>query len=800
MPLERLWADLRYGIRTLRRTPGFTIIAALVLALGIGAATAVFSLVNGVILRPLPYPEPDRLVRIFELAPLTQGAEIRSVANPTLPDWRERVHSFTGLSAFTGWTFDVSGTGRPQQLEGALVTGEFFHLLGVEPQLGRGFTPEEDRPGGPRVVLLSHRLWSQRYGADPSLIGRNITLDREPFTVIGVMPPGFAYPLSAQLWSSLAIDHEFDARDARHLLVLARLGPEATLESATADLLAAEQQLAGLYPERYQGYGVRLIPLQERIVGEFRPTLFALLGAVALLLIIACSNVANLLVTRALAREAEVALRLALGADRGRVVRQFLVECLLLFGAASAVGILLAYWTVGAARGSGLADLPRLDTVSIDLPVLGVALLVTLITGLTFGLMPALRVSHPDLQQALRGVQSTGAGGVKGVRLRGALTVIQTAVAATLLVGAALLVQSLARLNRIDPGFPLEGVLTFHVGLPPAQQDDAQAAVRFFAQARERLAALPGVDGVGFISRLPLSGQDHSITFLLEGQADVPENRHSAQDRAITPGYFTALGIPVLQGREFTEADGVGKELVTIINVSLARRYFAGRNPVGLRLGGRNPLLIVGVVGDTRQFSLDLAAEPELYLPHAQRPWPWLSAVVRTRGAPRALIPAVEQAVWSLDPEMPLTEVRTAVEMAAEGIARRQLMARILAGFAAAAFVMAALGLYGIVSYQVAQRSAEIGIRMTFGARPSEILRMVIGRGIRLSLAGVVLGLAGALVLTRWLRGLLFQVTPTDPVTFLAIAVLLFVVGVLACIMPAHRATRIDPATTIRSQ
>jgi predicted permease len=796
MALPRLGADFRYAVRALRRTPGFTIVVLLVLALGIGAATAVFSIVDGVLLAPLPYSEPDRLVRVYETAPASQGFEIRSVANPTLPQWKSRVRSLEGLAGFSGWTFDLSGNGRPEQLTGAVATTEFFRLLRVEPYLGRLFSPEEEVPGGPKVVLLSHQLWTNRYGADPSLVGRTIQLGREPFTVIGVMKPGFAYPASARLWASLAIDHEFTARQARHLSVLARLAPGASLESATADLLAAEHDLARIEPKLYHGFGVQLIPFRERMVGEVRPALVALFGAVGLLLLIACSNVANLLVTRAISRKAEVAVRLALGADRPRLIRQFLVESALLFGLASALGVCLAYWAVSALRVSGLPDLPRLDTLAVDLRVLSFAVVVATVTGLVFGLIPALEASNPRLQDTLRGARSSGS--PTGLRLRGVLTVAQTAIAATLLVGAGLLARSLGRLERIDPGFETDGVLTFHIGLPPSRQDDAAAAVEFFRQVRDRLGTLPGVEGVGFASRLPLSGEDHSTTFRLEEEEDVPGNRHSVQDRAITPGYLEALGVPV-RGRVFTEADRAGRERVIIVNQALARRYFPGRDPVGRRLIGAQPLLIVGVAGDTRQFSLDLAAEPEIYLPHSQSPWPWLSAVVRTSVEPRSLIPAVEQAVWSLDREMPLTEIRTAREMAAEGIARRQLMARVIGGFAVAAFLMAALGLYGVVSYQVAQRTSEIGVRMTFGAGPREIIQMVVGRGLRLAMVGIALGLGGALLLTRWLRSLLFEVTPTDPFTFSAIAVLLVAVGLAASVVPAHRATRIDPAATIRS-
>ncbi len=802
--MDTLLLDLRHGVRALRRSRGVALLALLCLALGLGANAALFGVVNGVLLRPLPYAAPERLVRVFETAPRDPDA-LRSVALPTVVDWNRELRALAPVATYSPWTFDVTGGDRPEQLDGASVSASLFPVLGVRPALGRAFTAEEEQAGGPRAVVLGDALWRRRFGGDRAVLGRVVTLNGERFTVVGVMPPGFAFPTGAELWASVAVDHEIDARDARHVSAIARLAPGATLETARAELLGVEGRLAERFPRNYTDYGVRLIPLHERIVGDVRPALLVLFGAVTLVLLIACANVANLLLARATARRREMGVRTALGASRARLVRQLVTESLVLSAAGGALAVVVAAALLWALRALGPADLPRLAEATVDGRVLAFTFAVAAATGVLFGLAPALAASRADPHAA---IQEDGKGTTAGAakqRLRGALVVTELALALVLLVGAGLLIRTLRVLTAVDPGVRVEHVLTFHVGLPPARHDDRAGVVEFYRRLRERLGAAPGAATVGLASRLPLSGDDHSARVRLPNEPDAPGSGRSVQDRAVSPGYFAALGIPVRAGREFAEGDGAGAPPVVIVNEALARRLWPGERPaaaLGRQIipsrAGKVPREIVGVVGDAHQFGVDAPADPEFYLPHAQDPWPWLYVVVRTRGDPRALVRDAERAVWSLDPNVPVTQVRTMEALLAESLARRRFQMLALGAFAGVAMLLAVVGVYGVMAYLVARRTREIGIRVALGAGRGGVLRLVVGEGARLAALGVGLGLVASLGASRAVARLLYGVSPTDPLTFAGTAALLGGVALVACWVPARRAARVDPVRALR--
>ena len=799
--VSAFYSDLRQALKLLARRPGFTLLSVLILGLGLGTATGTFSIVNGVLLRPLPYPSPDRIVRIYETAPEAQGAGLRSIAIPTLHVWEKELRSFEQVALYGPTSFDLTSGDRPVRLNGVAVSRSFFAVMGVQPMIGRSFTAEEDRPGGALTIILSHRLWMDRFGGDRAVIGQSLRLDRAQFTVIGVMPPDFSYPARPDFWASLATDHEYDAVSARHMGGIGRLKAGQTVATAAADLLRVEELMARENPKSYANYGVRLIPLQERLVGEVRPALRILAGAVGLVLLIACVNAANLLLARSAARRREMALRLALGAKRSRLVRQLVLESVVLFGLAGTVGLGLATLIVRGARGVGNNILPLADLIRLDWPVVMFALALAALTGLASGLFPALQASAAAPRAAL-GDGSRSGSGPRTHRARAVLIVAETGLTAMLLVAAGLLLRSMQRLNAVDPGFPTERMLIFTVSLPSGENREAVAIVSAFDRIRERIEAIAEVESVALGSRLPLSGEDHSNSFFLAGVPGDPANALSAQDRAVSAGYFRAMGIPVLRGREFTSNDGAGAPPVAVINQAFAERYFPGVDPIGQRFrptrAGNLEREVVGVVGNARQFGLDVPAEPEFYLSHGQDAWPFMNFAVRTSIEPRRLIAQVEEAVWSIDPELPLAEVRTMDEMTAESGARRRLAAICLTAFAVMAYILAAAGLYGVIAHAVTQRTPEIGIRMALGASARGVARMVVQQGLRLVTLGAAIGLVLAIPFSQALRGLLFGVTGTDPITYLAIALLLPGVGLIAVLVPARRAMRTDPAIVMR--
>jgi putative ABC transport system permease protein len=795
--------DLRLALRSLARRPTSILLPIFSLALGIGAATGVFSIVHAILLRPLPYHDPDRLVRAFEVSTPAQGADLRSIAIPTLSDWRRDVHLFEGLALYGPATFDLAGRDGAEQVDGAITSASFFGVLGVSPLWGRAFTEDEERPGSVPVAVIGYGLWQRRFGGSQDVIGRTVRLNRQSFTVIGVVPPRFAFPAGAEVWASLAIDEEYGARGARHMSGLARLKPDVSLASATTDLLAAERRLATRYPENYAERGVRLIPLEERIVGGVRPALLVLSGAVVLVLLIACVNVANLLLTRATARRHEMAICLAIGASRLRLARQMLFEALALFVTSGLIGLAVAATVVQTVRRLSANVLPRAETVELNSSVALFAALIALATGVVFGLVPAWQASSvPPAASLLEGRRGSTRGRSVG-RLHGSLIVAETALAAMLLVGAGLMVRSLQQLTRVDPGLPVANVLTFDLSAPPAVARQRDSLVEFFREVRERATGIPGVRGVGLASRLPLSGADHSNGFRLEGETPDPQREHSAQDRSVSPGFFRVLGIPVLRGREFSDADSATSQPVMMVNATFARQYLTG-DAVGQRVipsrAGGVPREVVGIVGDTRQFSLDAPAAPEFYLPHAQDPWPFLSVAVRTAGDPTSVLPQLRSIVASIDPELPLRRVRTMEQTTSDEGTRRRMITVVLGVFAVVAYLLAAVGLYGVVAFAVAARTSEIGIRVALGAPRRHVVGLVVGRGVALALVGVACGLAAAFPLTRWLRDLLFGVTESDPVTLVAVGLLVPAIALLAAIVPTRRALAIDPVRAIRAE
>jgi len=808
--------DVRYGARMLVKGPGFTLVAVITLALGIGATTAIFSVVNAVLLRPLPFPEPERLATVWNIDRQEGGGEM-AMTWPDFADMRAQNQSFAALAAFDERDLTLTGVGEAARLRGAVVSSDLFPLLGVAPQVGRFFTADEEQPGA-RAVILSHGLWRNRFGADAQVVGRAVAINEQSYSVVGVMPASFAFPIGAEpaeMWISVAAEAEgrtprTQQRGNHFLEVIGRLKPGVTLGQAQAEVGQIAAALGKQYPETNGEFGARAVPYFDRVVGDTRPALLLLLGAVGFVLLISCANVANLLLARAAGRQREVAIRAALGADRARVVRQLLTESLLLGLVGGAAGLLLAVWGSEALLALVPGRLPRAAEAALDGRVLGFTLAASLLTGILFGLAPALQASKPDLTAALKeGGRSVGAGR-RASRTRGALIVAQVATAFVLLVGAGLLVNSLLRLQRIEPGFDPERMLSFRVSLPPAKYSEPQQIESFYQGLLTRVGALPGVTAVSATSALPLSGQNSVVGFAVEGVPTPPQTPfpHTSGLRVVRPGYFGTMGIRLLQGRDFDARDTLRSTPVTIINEALARRHFRNQNPIGRRINpsfgvdDRGILFreIIGVVGDVRHSSLREEAGPESYVAHAQAPFNTITVVARAGNDPRALTAAVRGEVRTLDPDLPVFAVRTLEEYLATAVAQPRFGALLLSIFAGVALLLTAVGLYGVISYGVEQRRHEIGVRMALGARARDVLGLVMRQGVALAAAGIGLGLVAAAALTRVMASFLFGVGATDPATFALIALLLGLVALAASYVPALRAARVDPLDALRDQ
>jgi putative ABC transport system permease protein len=805
--LGDFWQDIRFGARMLRKQPGFTLVAVLTLALGIGANTAIFSIVNAVLLRPLPYQAPDRLTQVWEHN-RSKNKPHSSVAPANFLDWKGQTQLFEGMAAYDIFPgFNLTGAGEPERVQAARVSVGLFPLLGVSAVTGRVFTIEEEQRGHHQVALVSYGLWQRRFGADPGLVGQTLSLNDQSFTVVGILPPDFHFlPTEYEIFIPMVLDGwEATARGTHPLRVVARLREGITLAQAQAEMDQIAHRLEQEYPKFNTGVGVTVVPLHEQLVGESRRALLVLLGAVAFVLLIACANVANLLLTRAVTRRKEMAVRMALGAGRVRLIRQLLTESLLLAGAGGVSGLLLALWGVHILKTFLLQNalLPRGEAIGLDGRVLVFTLGISLVTGLIFGLAPGLAVSKTDLNDALKEGGRRAGGGVQDRRFRQALVIGEVALALVLLVGAGLMIQSFLRLRQVDPGFRPENVLAADLSLPASRYKDGRQISHFQRQLLERIAALPGVRSVGAAAYLPFSGTNNSWTYEIERRPTLPAIEwKDAGWRPVTANYFRTMSIPLIDGRDFAASDDVESAPgVAIINETSARTFWPGEELLGNRfkLEGRT-YTVVGVVKDVRHARLDGKAEPEIYFPYSQLPITWrgMTVVARTEAAPEELAAALRSAVEELDKDQPIYRVRTLEGAIAESVSRPQLYLLLLGSFAALALLMAALGLYGVMSYAVTQRTHEIGIRMAFGAQPRDALKLVIGAGLTLTLIGIAIGLLAAFALTRVMESLLFGLSATDPLTFAAVAFLLIAVAFLACYLPARRATKVDPMVAMR--
>ncbi|MBV9924261.1 MAG: ABC transporter permease [Acidobacteria bacterium] len=801
--MRTLWQDVRFGLRVLAKRPGFSLVALAVLALGVGANTAIFSVVNAVLLRPLPYPGAERVIA-FEGVNPSKGIKESNLSAPDAVDWRSQARSFEALAIYTPGSANLSGGGEPERVAGAYVEPDFFRVLGVGAARGRAILPEDDKPGSAPVVVLSHALWVRRFGADPAAVGRTIDLGGRQREVVGVMPAGFDFPYRSELWVPLQLDLAKEARDNRSLFVVGRLREGVAVAAAQTELDAISARLAEAYAVTNVGWGVRLQPLKDALVGELKTTLFMLLAGVGLLLLIACANVANLLLARAAGRRREVALRLALGAGRWRIARQMLTESVLLGVAGGALGAALSVWLTDLLVALAPAGTPRLAETSADWRVLLFAAGASVLTGVAFGIAPAWQASRYDLNDSLK-EGGRGAGGGRS-RMRSGLVVAEVAVSLLLLAGAGLLVKSFGRLQAVDPGFDPEGVITMRVSLPGARYKEPARKVEFYATLLERVRSLPGVESAGATIQLPLRGSDYSIWrgLIREGRPETPEEAIDASYSVVTPGYFRALRIPLRAGRAFDERDRTDSAKVAVVNESLARKVFPGEDPVGKRIhiwrDEEFQREIVGVVGDTKPDSLETAGAPQIYVPHAQdAEWGGLSLTVRARGAgAESLVGAVREEVRALDRELPIYDVKTLGKVVADSTAYRRVSMFLMAGFAVAALLLAGVGLYGVVSYAVTERTREIGVRVALGAQRRDVVRLVVRHGMLLTLLGLAVGLACALALTRLMTGLLYEVSAADPGVYILVALLLAAVALLACLVPARRATKVDPMVALR--
>jgi len=798
--MQTLWQDLRYCVRSLAKSPGFAVLAILALGLGIGANTAIFSVVNGVLLRPLAYGDPGRLVVI-----LHEGQW--PVSPDDYLDWRRQSRSFQQMGAAQVWSAALTGRDNAEELPGMQVSPNMFSILGVPPLRGRTFEAGDDQPARGHVAVLSYQLWQRRFGADPKIVGREIKLNGESYTVNGVMPESFHFApfwaTNVDVWVPLLLDKRLNDRGGRSLRIFARLRDGVPLQQAQADIDVICRRLAQQYPATNTDMTAQVTPLQEKVVANIRPTLLVLLGTVGFVLLIACSNVANLMLVRANGKKKETAVRLALGSSRWRVIRQSLVESLLLSVAGAAVATVIASWGIAGLLASLPAEsLPRLDEVGIDKIVLAFTALIALLTGVVCGLAPALRAFRTDLQESLKSGGRGSTAGRSEHRTRALLVISEVALALVLLVGAGLMLRSFQQLQAVDPGFDPHHLLTLEVAAGGKAYRTGPSRIRFFEQLRPRLEALPGVESVSLINHLPISGDIWTLGIIIYGRPDPPPGQQpTAAYRVVQPGYFATMKIPMLQGRDFDNHDIRDTTPVAIVNEVLAKRHWPGENAIGQRLRlGANWMTIVGIIKNVKQTDWTENPDDEIYLPYAQSDagFSFMTVVMRAHGDPLALRKPVEEQVRSLDKDVPIAHVQSMEQVIADKLWRGRLAMTLLGLFAAVAVSLAALGIYGAISYSVSQRTGEIGIRMALGARSGDVLRMILLQGLTVVGIGITVGLFGAWMLTRTLGSLLFGVTARDPVTFIAVPIILIALSVVACCLPALRASKVDPVTALK--
>ncbi|MGH9821830.1 MAG: ADOP family duplicated permease [Blastocatellia bacterium] len=806
--LETIFQDLRFGARMILKNPLFTAAVVVTLTLGIGATTAIFSVVNTVLLAPLPFKDADRLVMVWATSVRRTGGEVVPVTPADFQDWKARNHVFDEMAGSTDWSYTLTGAGEPAQLNGYRLEANAFNVLGVKPLIGQIFGEEQTRTGNDTVAVLSYDLWQDRFGGDKSILGKTITLSGDAYTVIGVMPNGFAYPAHTDLWTPLILRTTlWSNRDRGFFRTIARLKPGVSIKKAQAEMDSIASSLQQEYPQTNTGRGIRIVSMRDMSVGDIRPALLVLLCAVGLVLLIACANIANLLLARATSRNKEIAVRRALGAGRGRLVRQLLTESTLIamFGGVSGLAL-----TVPLTRAlvtmfpNNIANvnIPVVEKIPIGGMVLAFALLASLATGLLFGVAPAFQSSRLDVNQILK-ESGTSSMSSKGRRLRELLVIAEVSLALVLLIGAGLLIESFTRLQQARFGFNPENVLTMEVFLPPNKYPDAQSRSRFLNDSLAKVRGVYGVKSADAISYLPLSGFWGVLTFLPEGQS-LPDNQWpEADNRVVSPGYFATIGTPILTGRAFDEHDREGSTGVAIINQTLAGRIFGSADPIGKRINTGTTAQpdwreIVGVAGDVKSFGLDKETHSDLYRPYGQVDFPLISFVIKTASDPASLTHSIQSAIWTIDPDQPFFKVVTMNRLASESVALRRTSMILMAAFAGLALLLASVGIYGVISYWASQRGHEIGIRMALGASRTDILKLILKQGETLFAVGLVIGLAGAFAAARFSASVLFGVSAVDPAVFLFGPLFLAAVATAACYIPAKRATKVDPMKALR--
>jgi putative ABC transport system permease protein len=801
--MDALKQDLRFGIRALLSRPAFTVVALLTLLVGIGANTAMFTVVNAVLLRPLSFPESDQIV-VFAGTNPAKGITQSNMSLPDFADWKNQSQSFEQLAGFVAGGSILAHGDESERVRGTGVTVDFFPLFRTSPLKGRLLQPDDAEPGRESVVLLSHALWQRRFGADPNIVGTKVMLTTKPTTIVGVMPQGFDYPAQTEVWVPYVFDAANERRDNRFISVIGRLKNGVSIQQAQIEINTINQRLAQSYSDTNAGWGAQLTDLRESLVGGLRIALLVLLGAVAFVLLIACANVANLQLARATYRQKEMAVRSALGASRFRMIRQLLTESALLSALGGVLGLALSVWLTQLLISWSPPNSPRFDEIGIDIQVFLFTFAVTILTGLVFGLVPALQTSRPDVNDVLRGSGRQGSSGGKHNRVGGILMISEIALSVILLAGAGLLIQSFARLREVNPGFKANNVLTMRLSIPPGKIPPGPGRAQFYREVTERVKTLSGVQSASAVLSLPLGGDTFNVgrSFIREGRPATPEESANATYLVVTPDYWQTLQIPLKSGRIFTENDTDQTTKVVIINETMARQHWGGENPIGRRItiwrDEDFPREVVGVVGDTKS-SLDTDPGAQMYVPYAQDPgWGSLTLAVRTAGEPTALVGSVREQIRSIDKLVPTYSVKTMNDVVQNSAAPRRTPMLLLTVFAGVALLLAMLGIYGVTAYYVRQRTQEIGIRIALGAQRADVLKLVLKRGMFLSLIGVIVGVAGAFALTRYLTTLLFGVPPVDPLTFAGVSLLLVLVALLACYVPARRALKVDPLVALR--
>jgi putative ABC transport system permease protein len=809
--METFWQDLRYGARMLVKSPVFTIVAVIALALGIGASTAIFSVVNAVLLRALPYQEAERLVAVWEYNRVRDRHQ-NSISAANFLDWQEQNSVFDDLAGYTDGNINLVDEGEPEQITVQYATSNLFSVLGVQPIQGRAFLPDDGKPDQPKIVILSHGLWQRRFASDPGIIGRKLQMNGTETEVVGVLPANFKWFIKngslvgkpAEAWMPFYLGEDFRVRRGRFMAAVARLKPNVTLAQAQTEMDIIGARLEEQYKGFNSGWGVEVIALREQLTGDVKPALLILFGAVGFVLLIACANVANLLLSRAASRQKEIALRSALGAGRWRIVRQLLTESLLLALLGGTLGLVLALWGTEALVSLSPPQILDLREVTINPAVLVFSLAVSLLTGVIFGLVPAFEASRLNLTEALKEGGKNLGGSRRSNRLRGAFVVAEVALSLVLLIGAGLLLQSFFRLQKVDPGFHSQNLLTMNLQLPQSRYREDRQRIDFFKRAVEQLQALPGVESAGAVSFLPFARPTAGTRFSIEGQPKPEAGQEPTTSVCVTDAnYFDTLKIPLRRGRIYNQAEATEMRHVVLINEALARRYFPDEDPIGKRLtinmkNENSPTEIIGIVGDAKQESLEAEVRPTVYWPHPELAYNFMTLVVRTQNDAAGIAPAAREIIRGLDNQQPIAEMRTMESLLATSMARARFNTLLLGIFALVALILAGIGIYGVMSYTVSQRTHEIGIRLALGAKAADVLRFVVGQGMRLAGLGLCLGLVAAFALTRLMKTLLFEVSATDLTTFVVISLFLAVVALLACLLPARRATRTDPMIALR--